>query len=183
MSAWGLPPSSGAWSNQVDEEEEANGGELAPPPAALPAAFPILGGKTAFPALGEALSMKDSKKERKQKKVKQAMSLGAFVAAGKKEPEIIDLPTGPRQRSEHEEAKKGGLGGGFKNYGGDRGTPHQGLGFDFSRDAYSTLVLLEIQRTYDLQNAIPRLKVGYCWKLTFRIASSIENHDLFMMLS
>lgn len=65
--------------------------------------------------------MKDSKKERKQKKVKQAMSLGAFVAAGKKEPEIIDLPTGPRQRSEHEEAKKGGLGGGFKNYGGDRG--------------------------------------------------------------
>jgi hypothetical protein len=125
MAARGGLPSSGAWSNQVDEEAEANGGELAPPPAALPAAFPTLGGKTAFPALGESLSMKDSKKERKQKKVKQTMSLGAFVAAGRKEPEIINLPTGPRQRSEDEEDKKGALGGGFKNYGGDRGTPHQ----------------------------------------------------------
>jgi len=125
MSAWGDLPTSGAWSNQVDEEEAENGGELAPPPAALPAAFPTLGGKTAFPALGEAVSMKDSKKERKQKKVKQTMSLGAFVAAGRKEPEIINLPTGPRQRGEDEEDKKGALGGGFKNYGGDRGMPHQ----------------------------------------------------------
>jgi hypothetical protein len=123
--AWGNLPSSGAWANQVDDEEEENGGELAPPPAALPTAFPVLGGKTSFPALGEAIGMKDSKKERKQKKVKQTMPLGAFMAAGRKEPEIINLPTGPRQRSEDEEDKKGALGGGFKNYGGDRGMPDQ----------------------------------------------------------
>ena len=120
MSAWG-PPSSGAWANQVDEEEEENGGELDPVPAPSPAAFPALGGETAFPALGESINIRDSKKDRKQKKVKQTMPLQAFVAAGRKEPEVVNLPTGPRQRTAEEEERRGGLGGGFRNYGGDRG--------------------------------------------------------------
>lgn len=121
MSAWGGPPSTGAWANQIEEEEEENGGELDPVPAPSATAFPALGGETAFPALGDAINVKDSKKDRKNKKVKNTMSLGAFVAAGRKEPEIVNLPTGPRQRAADEEEKRGGLGGGFKNYGGDRG--------------------------------------------------------------
>lgn len=123
MSAWGGPPSTGAWANQVEEEEEENGGELEPVPAPSATAFPALGGETAFPALGDAINVKDSKKDRKNKKVKNTMSLGAFVAAGRKEPEVVNLPTGPRQRAADEEEKRGGLGGGFKNYGGDRGKP------------------------------------------------------------
>lgn len=122
MAAWGGVPSTGAWANQVEEEEEENGGELDPVPAPAANAFPALGGDPAFPALGEAINIRDSKKDRKKKNTKNTMSLGAFVAAGKKEPEIVNLPTGPRQRSAEEEEKRGGLGGGFKNYGGDRST-------------------------------------------------------------
>lgn len=118
MSAWGAPPSSGAWAAQVDEEEEANGGELAPVPVGGGSDFPALGGSTeAFPSLGETAATKETKKERKKRQ--QKMSLGAFVAAGRKEPEIVNLPTAPRARPEGTDEK--GLGGGFKNYGGDRG--------------------------------------------------------------
>lgn len=122
MSAWGAKPTAGAWATQVDEEEEENGGELAPVPAAAVQQFPALGGdKKAFPSLGETATLKDTKKERKKRQV-QKISLGAFVAAGKKkEPEVINLPTAPRARSDNDEEKRDGLGGGFKNYGGDRG--------------------------------------------------------------
>ena len=121
MSAWGGPPSSGAWANQIEEEEEENGGELDPVPTQTATAFPALGGPTGFPALGEAINIRDSKKDRKKKGT--PIPLSTFVAAGKKEPEAINLPTGPRQRSAEDEEKRGGLGGGFKNYGGDRSRP------------------------------------------------------------
>ena len=122
MSAWGAAPKSGAWATQVDEEEEENGGILAPIPAA--SAVPALGGDQSFPSLGEVASMKETKKDRKKKTV-QKMPLGAFVAAGAKARDTSDvsLPTAPRTRTEEEEEKSRGLGGGFKNYGGDRGEP------------------------------------------------------------
>ena len=117
MSAWGGLPASGAWANQVDEEEEANGGQLDPVPGRQ-TSFPALG-DSSYPSLGESVTVKDSKRERKSKKaVPQKMSLGSFMAA---ETEKSDLPTRPRERAEGEEDKRGGLGGGFKNYGGDRG--------------------------------------------------------------
>lgn len=123
MSAWGGPPSSGAWANQVDEEEAANGGELDPVPG-VTTPFPSLGQQndSSFPSLGDSLTVKESKKERRKKQGGvQKMSLGNFMAAGK-ENEKIDLPTRPRERAEGEEDRRGGgLGGGFKNYGGDRG--------------------------------------------------------------
>ena len=125
MSAWGAAPKSGAWATQVDEEEEENGGILAPiPPASPAAAFPALGGDQSFPSLGEVASMKETKKDRKKKTV-QKMPLGAFVAAGAKARDTSDvsLPTAPRARTDEEEEKSRGLGGGFKNYGGDRGEP------------------------------------------------------------
>lgn len=118
MSAWGQPPKTGAWAAQVDEEEEENGGELAPPPAVE---FPALGGDAqAFPSLGETAGMKESKRDRKKRQV-QKMSLGAFVSAGRKEVDVVNLPTAPRARADGDEEKKDGLGGGFRNYGGDRG--------------------------------------------------------------
>ena len=113
MSAWGAPQ--GAWANQVDEEEAENGGELDPVPG-VSTAFPALG-DTSFPSLGEAITAKDTKRDRKQKGGPQKMSLGSFMAA----PEKVVLPTGPRERAEGEEERRG-LGGGFKTYGGDRGT-------------------------------------------------------------
>ena len=66
---------------------------------------------------GEAITAKDTKRDRKQKGGPQRMSLGSFMAA----PEKVVLPTGPRERAEGEEERRG-LGGGFKTYGGDRGT-------------------------------------------------------------
>lgn len=98
MSAWGVPPAGSAWATQVDEEEAANGGELAAPsPAAAAAPAPAgpskfvprsaaeraLGGEAAFPSLGESLNIKETKAEKRKKELKQArqkMTLAEFQA-------------------------------------------------------------------------------------------------------
>jgi hypothetical protein len=82
MSAWGVPPAGSAWATQVDEEEAANGGELAAPAPAPPPAAPApstkfvprsaaeraLGGEAAFPSLGESLAIKETKAEKRRKR-------------------------------------------------------------------------------------------------------------------
>ncbi|CAD7697506.1 unnamed protein product [Ostreobium quekettii] len=106
------------WSEQVDEEEAANGGGINPPePARLD--------EEAFPSLGDAAKAKGPKKKRGGQK----MSLGEFVGgggeggrrrigAGKSDREIVmSLPTAPRERGPGEE--DGGWGGGYRSgYGG-----------------------------------------------------------------
>ena len=128
---WGAPPTTGAWAAQVEEEEAANGGELEPMPTPVEAPKPFRAGGAdragfsalapeAFPSLGETANVKETKKDKKKKQ--QKMSLTSFMAASTaRKEEVINLPTAPRARSD-DDAPKAGLGGGFKNYGGDRGS-------------------------------------------------------------
>ena len=124
--AWGMP-TSGAWANQVEEEEQDRGGELEAPTSKPVASFSH---DAAFPSLGEAVKKKDSKKEKKAKPTK--MNLADFQTSYKppsasRRPTVNDdqilssLPTAPRTRGD-DDAPSAGLGGAFKDYGGrDRG--------------------------------------------------------------
>ena len=124
--AWGMP-TSGAWANQVEEEEQDRGGELEAPTSKPVATFSQ---NAAFPSLGEAVKKKDSKKEKKAKPTK--MNLADFQTSYKppsasRRPTVNDdqilssLPTAPRTRGD-DEGPSAGMGGAFKDYGGrDRG--------------------------------------------------------------
>jgi hypothetical protein len=86
--------------------------------------------KDDFPDLGMAATIKESKKDKKKK---QTMSLAQFVAADSGAPRAFSarnddallqrLPTAPRGYVEGEERPGPGarLGGGFREYGGQRG--------------------------------------------------------------
>ncbi|XP_033133757.1 eukaryotic translation initiation factor 4B2 isoform X3 [Brassica rapa] len=71
-----------------------------------------------FPSLKEAATSTKSKKKKK-------MTLSEFTkgagsgSVGMTREQMIQLPTGPRQRSE-DEMQRGGIGGGFSSYGGGR---------------------------------------------------------------
>ncbi|KAH7291856.1 hypothetical protein KP509_29G038700 [Ceratopteris richardii] len=95
----------------------------------------IIAGSAAFPSLGEAAATKTSKKKKKQ----TTLSLAQFVVNGPSvfseskgltTEEKMVLPSGPRDRSGEEE-NRGGLGGGFRDYGGHRG---EGRDRDYGRD-------------------------------------------------
>lgn len=114
--AWGAPTggASNSWADDVHEEEQAG-------------TLPNLD----FPTLGEAAKAPPPAK----KKVKgQKLGLGQFLAAGGgpapppvtsriTDADILrQLPTAPRADRDPDEANTmGGLGGGFREYGGDRG--------------------------------------------------------------
>ncbi len=111
-SVWGKP--GGAWADDVDEQEHA--GTLAAPPLALK--------EEAFPSLAAAVKEVPSKKKAQKGK---PVPLGAFLGGGAANRAPVDdksillsLPKGssglPR-----EERESGGLGGAFRDYGGDRG--------------------------------------------------------------
>ncbi|KAK9828007.1 hypothetical protein WJX81_008304 [Elliptochloris bilobata] len=113
---------------KVDEAEDKDGGlgpaqapeKLAPVPAAL-------GGEEAFPSLGEAVTKKISKRDRK---AKQTVSLKDFQSGAYKAPRpsakpasdadiLASLPSGPRVRDDDD--VRPSMGGAFHEYGGDRG--------------------------------------------------------------
>lgn len=154
MSAWGIPAAGSAWASQVDDEEAENGGELEAPsekepvkpakftPSARAAAAagggglaPPIDSASAFPSLGESLSIKETKAERKAKK---KLSLAEFMAPssdggsggggyrplGASSSSLASastalLPTAPRARVEGEDDDRDGrgqrLGGAFKD--------------------------------------------------------------------
>ncbi|CAN7035570.1 hypothetical protein IGI04_032453 [Brassica rapa subsp. trilocularis] len=76
------------------------------------------GDEQSFPSLKEAATSTKSKKKKK-------MTLSEFTkgagsgSVGMTREQMIQLPTGPRQRSE-DEMQRGGIGGGFSSYGGGR---------------------------------------------------------------
>lgn len=87
----------------------------------------------AFPSLGESLTTKPSKKKNKPQTLSiSEIMTGKYVGPGGKQrssytesqkltpQELMLLPTGPRERTD-DEAPAGGLGGGFRDYGGNRG--------------------------------------------------------------
>lgn len=121
---WGTPATTaatapGAWADDEPEEED----KVAPP--AAPSVDPNL-----FPSLGEAVKQQQPKKKKGQK-----LHLGEFLAVparttvggfrGPSDQEILaSLPTAPRaDRGDDGGADSVGIGGGFKEYGGNRGKP------------------------------------------------------------
>ena len=119
---------SGAWAAQVDEAEEKDGdlGPVQPPAPAAPVPA-SLGGEEAFPSLGEAVTKKISKRDRK---AKQTVSLKDFQSGAYKAPRpsakpasdadiLASLPSGPRMRDDDDARPT--MGGAFREYGGDRG--------------------------------------------------------------
>ncbi|CDY16049.1 BnaC08g40740D [Brassica napus] len=90
----------GAWADEAERAEE----EQATADA------------QSFPSLKEAATSTKSKKKKK-------MTLSEFTKGGSvglTREQMIQLPTGPRQRSE-DEMQRGGIGGGFSSYGGRSG--------------------------------------------------------------
>eukprot|EP00882_Tetradesmus_deserticola_P004896 GHRQ01005159.1.p1 GENE.GHRQ01005159.1~~GHRQ01005159.1.p1 ORF type:complete len:166 (+),score=33.57 GHRQ01005159.1:133-630(+) len=107
-SAWGIKP--GSWAEDVEQEEAKNG---------------PLRDEEAFPTLGEAIKQepKAAKAGGKKKPVKMGLTdfLGAQTArrtASDKEI-LISLPKGSSGLPREDRDSKG-LGGGFKDYGGNR---------------------------------------------------------------
>lgn len=106
---------SGAWASQVEDAANGDGDD----------AFPALG--EAFPSLSDAATTKGGnadgipaakgKKDKKKKAKPVAISLQEFAAQHNAGDELADLPTAPR-KVEGGEQEQGGLGGGFKGYGG-----------------------------------------------------------------
>ena len=132
--AWSMGTTN-AWADRVDGEEEE-----APAPPALPA----FAAEESFPSLGEAAKVAPpTKKDKKKGGKPKAMSLADFNTGAYKAPvpaggggayragagygrpkpnddEILNmLPKGPSGYSQ--EDSSGGIGGGFKEYGGNRG--------------------------------------------------------------
>ena len=115
--AWGKP-AGGAWADDVDEQEQK--GTLAAPTLGAPLALK----EDNFPSLSAAKEA-PSKKKAKAKPV----ALGAFLAAGPaggaaranldEKSILLSLPKGS-SGAPREEAGAGGLGGAFKDYGGQR---------------------------------------------------------------
>jgi len=87
---------SGAWAQQVDEAEEGGDAALGPAPAEpkpAPAVPASLGGEEAFPSLGEAVTKKISKRDRK---AKQTVSLKDFQSGAYKVRRLRLPPPGER---------------------------------------------------------------------------------------
>ncbi|CAH8252140.1 unnamed protein product [Arabidopsis lyrata] len=100
----------GAWADEAERADEEQAAE----------ATATAADSQSFPSLKEAATAKSSKK--KKKMTLSEFTKGAYTApssAGLTREQMLQLPTGPRQRSE-EEMQPGRLGGGFSSYGGGR---------------------------------------------------------------
>lgn len=98
--AGGVPPPKMDWADEMDKVEESPADE-------------------AFPTLGAAAKAPPPKKKEKAKPVK--LGLQDFIkGSGPSEVELrMQLPTGSRGKVDGEESATG-LGGAFKDYGGER---------------------------------------------------------------
>lgn len=97
---------------QVEREEAENGGEIKPPPNTQK--MQVGGGESAFPSLGDAVKVKETKKEKKKK-----MHLTDFWALGTNLDNIV-LPKAPRSKDELGEEPAGFRGGFKEGYGRSR---------------------------------------------------------------
>ncbi|ESQ32844.1 hypothetical protein EUTSA_v10003946mg [Eutrema salsugineum] len=113
----------GAWADEAERADEEQVAEATATAADV----------QSFPSLKEAANNVKSKK--KKKMTLSEFASGAYTAPGGRnsvgltQQEILQLPTGPRQRSE-DEMQPGRLGGGFSSYGGRSGGPPGRMGRD-----------------------------------------------------
>ncbi|KFK43569.1 hypothetical protein AALP_AA1G143200 [Arabis alpina] len=102
----------GAWADEAERADEEQAAE----------ATETAADSSSFPSLKEAATAKSKKKK---KMSLSDFAKGAYAAPGSggstglTREQMLQLPTGPRQRSE-EEMQSGRLGGGFSSYGGGR---------------------------------------------------------------
>ncbi|KFK33569.1 hypothetical protein AALP_AA5G030600 [Arabis alpina] len=112
----------GAWADEAERADEEQAAEAAVTPAA---------DVQSFPSLKEAANNVKSKKQQKKKMSLSEFASGSYTAPtgprnsiGLTQQEILQLPTGPRQRSD-DEMQPGRLGGGFSSYGGRSSGPRR----------------------------------------------------------
>jgi hypothetical protein len=171
--AWGVPVGGGAWADKVDE-----GGEEAAPPPPLP----TFSEAQAFPSLSAAAAMpQPTKKDKKKggKAVKMSLSdfqsaapstgvfkpRAAFAAGGASraplgggnsflsndDAVLKNLPKGPAGY-DPEEASNNRLGGGFKEYGGNRGGGQSAIS---ASDRVTSLCRRTSNTSVDIHLALP----------------------------
>uniref|UniRef100_A0A1J3I4C3 Eukaryotic translation initiation factor 4B2 n=1 Tax=Noccaea caerulescens TaxID=107243 RepID=A0A1J3I4C3_NOCCA len=105
----------GTWADEAERADEEQAAEATATPADA----------QSFPSLKEAATAKSKKKK---KMTLSEFTKGAYVAPGSgssvglTREQMLQLPTGPRQRSE-DEMQSGRLGGGFSSYGGRSSGP------------------------------------------------------------
>lgn len=122
--AWG---GAGAWAQEAelaDQEAKEREAQTYKAPGSVK--------EEAFPSLGESVATKPKKKNKGVTVSLSELMVGRYVGPGGKQrssysdstklttEELLSLPTGPRERADDEQPS-GGLGGGFKDYGGFRG--------------------------------------------------------------
>ncbi|XP_062218960.1 eukaryotic translation initiation factor 4B3-like [Phragmites australis] len=119
-SAWAKP---GSWALAAEEQDD-----LPPPPPPAPAAD--------FPDLATAATTKVPKKKKPQPVSLADFAAGKFVApASRRDPAPIELPTGPRERTEEELANARGFGAArWGGAGGPRGSDEPRRGGSGSED-------------------------------------------------
>ncbi|KAM7269655.1 hypothetical protein ACFE04_025152 [Oxalis oulophora] len=118
----------GAWAADVEREEQEEAAEAAVKGAAAAAAAAVRTDSQSFPSLKEAATTAKPKKNKKM----SLMEFNNITAGGGgrlTRDELIELPTGPKQRSPDEMMQPGRLGGGFSNYGGGYGGGGGGGGY------------------------------------------------------
>ncbi|KAL4327308.1 hypothetical protein AHAS_Ahas13G0087100 [Arachis hypogaea] len=127
VSAWSKP---GAWALDSEEHEA----ELLQQQTSNNNETALTGKPLAdFPSLAVAAAAKPKKKKG------QTFSLAEFTAAKTDYQDPIVLPTGPRQRTAEElDRDRNRLGGGFRNYGGDRANRSSGGGDDSSNSRWGS---------------------------------------------
>ncbi|XP_019095355.1 PREDICTED: eukaryotic translation initiation factor 4B2-like [Camelina sativa] len=103
----------GAWADEAERADEEQAAEAT--------ATATAADSQSFPSLKEAATAKSSKKKKKMtlSEFTNGPSYTAPSSAGLTREQMLQLPTGPRQRSE-DEMQPGRLGGGFSSYGGGR---------------------------------------------------------------
>ncbi|CDY21078.1 BnaA08g24470D [Brassica napus] len=107
------------------------------------------GNEQSFPSLKEAATSTKSKKKKK-------MTLSEFTkgagsgSVGMTREQMIQLPTGPRQRSE-DEMQRGGIGGGFSSYGGGR-SGGMSRGGDDSNGSWVVVVFPQVSRADEVDD-------------------------------
>ncbi|XP_010554153.1 PREDICTED: eukaryotic translation initiation factor 4B2-like [Tarenaya hassleriana] len=120
--AWG---GIGAWADEAERADEERSAEVK--------ATAVAADTQSFPSLKEAATA-SAKSKKKKKMTLSEFKMGAYTApgggnaaVGLTPDEMLQLPTGPRQRSQ-EEMQPGRLGGGFSSYGRSGGPQGRTMG-------------------------------------------------------
>lgn len=154
------------------EAEEAKHGTAGP-----------LVSEEAFPSLGESSKQPGGKQSKKGKGAKLSLSqFGAFQVGRRAQLSdkeiLLQLPKGSSGLPKEE--RDGALGGGFKDYGGNRQQGELGDGGSFHAEAVACLhALLQghvgLVAATDLETCLAGPAAGPCWRVTALLLVQLHN--------